>query len=566
MQTAEAASKPQFVGTEDEQRMAEEIFQALSTMGRLFPRSAPIRSPLSALAEFYASRHGERSAEEWSAEIDRVLSMNPDVFLREEAEGRVVFATTREGRAPVTEEEPVSEHTLAQRFQEPVPLPEQPKVFEPRRRPDLVGDTLVTEPADVVIPEITEEAAEPLPEEPAEIEVEAEVEPVPAMEAAALVSDEELAALDDAALAEIIRRDLRQDLSVANFGDQWMMEDKVPRLSRGELRRIREYLLERGEPLTDEILLQDVLGLNPSAADYELMRFALNFRLSREHREFEFVGTPGQRLWSTSGLPAIGTTKRKPSEIGSDYRFLLDYAKEPVEAAEPVVEHVLTFYEYHYGVLPYDANFAALLPPPMLPDQRAAVLVFESPQTYETFFVELRYPTGNRGGYLAGFEAFFSANLVPGALITIERSENDGTYLIEYLPVSGQDRKLLQLDEKKGRYVFRPTTFYCATQDNMLLTENRFPRLANQAPLEDRVRRRPEETLAAVFERIGEAEGSGDSVRYMAMLDDLVAVANVERPMPADLIRDIVQSPSNPQFSVDPDVEDVFYYQPNPAE
>ncbi|MDI3341521.1 MAG: hypothetical protein QJR03_13425 [Sphaerobacter sp.] len=564
MQTAEVASNPQFAGTDDEQRMAAEIFQALRAMGRLFPRSAPIRGPLAALAEYYAARHTERSAEEWSAEIDRVLSMNPAVFHREESDDRVVFSTTAEGRAPTFEPEVDEAHMLKRRFQEPVPLPEQPAAFEPRRRPEVVADEVPGEPVGAVTAE-AEPAAEQEPaavapeptaeQEPAAVAPEPEVVSV----AAEALSDEALAALDDAALADLIRRELRQDLSVANFGDLWMAEEKVPRLSRGELRRIREYLLERGEPLADDTLAQDALGASPSASDYELTRFALNFRLLREHREFEFVGTPDQRLWTTTGLPTIGTTKRKASEIGSDYRFLLDYAGQVVERAEPVAEHVLTFYEYNLGVLPYDATFASLFPPPMVPDQRAAVLVFESPQTFETFLVELRYPTANRGGYLAGFERFFSENLVPGALITIERNGNSGRYLIEYLPVSGEDRKLLYLDEKKGRYVFRPTTFYCATQENMLLTENRFPRLANQAPLEERIRRRPEEVLAVTFERIGEADGG----RYMAMLDDLLAVANIERPMTAELIRDIVRSPEHPQFTEDPDVEDVFYYQPS---
>ena len=161
-----------------------------------------------------------------------------------------------------------------------------------------------------------------------------------------------------------------------------------------------------------------------------------------------------QRFWSTSGLPVIGTPKRKPSEIGPDYRFLLEDKSEPLPAGETVVEHVLTFYEYQYGVLPLNAVFASLVPGPEMPDQRAAVLVFESPQTYETFFVEMHFPTDNRGGYIAGFDRFFLENLVPGALFTIERSEDDGRFLIEYLPVSGEDRKLLQIDDKRGRYVF----------------------------------------------------------------------------------------------------------------
>ncbi|HLI52113.1 MAG TPA: hypothetical protein VKU87_09960, partial [Thermomicrobiaceae bacterium] len=269
-----------------------------------------------------------------------------------------------------------------------------------------------------------------------------------------------------------------------------------------------------------------------------------------------------QRRWSTNGLPAIGTTKRKLNEIGTDYRFLLEYPGQAEETSEPVIEHVLTYYEYEYGVLPYSAAFAALLPKPVLAEQRVAVLSFESPQTYETILAELHFPTGNRGGYVAGLEKFFAENLIPGALITIERDENDGKYLIEYLPVSGEDRKLLHLDEKKNKYVFRPTTFYCATQESMVLSDGRFDRLANASPLDERTRRRLDETLAVTFERVGDVVESDGESRYMAIIDDLLTVANVERPMTGDVIRDLVRSDAYPQFSNDPDVEDVFYYQP----
>ncbi|HUY99612.1 MAG TPA: hypothetical protein VMU89_04640 [Thermomicrobiaceae bacterium] len=568
MQTAEAITQPQFGGSADERRVAEEAFRTIAVMGHFFPRTAPIRVRLTALAEFFAARRSDRTQEEWRSELDRVLTNNSDVFGREEtADGEVVFVTTADGRSPLGHAQTANAHTLARRFQEPIPVPDQPTTTLRRRRPSSAEEELIAaleaEEQAVAAAEAIAvvETFEPEPAEVIELVVEPASPAVPAVE----IGLADIAAMDEDALAAVITEELRHDLSVASFGDLWMVEDKVPRLSRGDLRRIRDYLLERNQPLNDETLLQDVLGLRSTAEDYQLMRFALNFRLSREHREFEFVGTTDQRLWSTTGLPPIGTVKRKASEIGTDYRFVLEHPGVDMAAGETVVEHVLTFYEYQLGVLPYDATFQALMPAAMQPEQRAAALAFESPQTYETFFVELRYPTGNRGGYLAGFERFFAENLVPGALITIERSENNGRYLLEYLPISGQDRKLLHLDEKKGRYVFRPTTFYCATQENMLLTENRFPRFANTPPLEERVRRRPEEVLAAVFERVGEVEGAGATRRYMAILDDLLAASNVERPVNAELVRSVAQSPNSPQFSIDPDVEDVFYYQP-PAE
>lgn len=555
MQTTEVIPDLQFKGSAEDQEVAAEAFQVVSALGRFYARTAPIRASLESLAGYFASRHKERPTDEWGADLDRVLSANRSVFLREETDSGVFFVTTRGGRPPVPASPIDQTHSLPSRFTEPVPVPEQPPVT--RRRPAVRRRAL--EPAPVTVPEIEPGVAEGQP-----VEVAPEPFEVPPVAPEPVVAETvtDLSEVEPAAIGDALAAQLRLDPTVANFGDLWMVEDKVPRLSRGELRRIREYLLERGEPLADELLVQDVMGVRHSSDTYDLTRFALNYRLSREHREFEYVGSPVRRLWSTNGLPVIGTTKRKASEIGTDYRHLLDYQPEDLNHDEPVVDHVLTLYEYQLGVLPLSPEFTALFPAPMVPDQRAAVLVVESPQTYETFFVELRYPTANRGGYVAGFEAFFAENVVPGALITLERTDNNGKYLLEYLPISGQERKLLHLDEKKGRYVFRSTMFYCATQDNMLLTENRFPRLANEKPLDDRTRRRPEQVLTWAFERVGEREGSGEAARLMAILDDLFAVVNVERPMSAEALREILMSPEHPEFSQDTELEDVFYYQP----
>lgn len=555
MQTTEVRADLQFTGSKEDQQIAAEAFQVISALGRFYARTAPIRASLDSLAGYFASRHKERTIDEWRGELDRVLSANPSVFLREETDSGVFFVTTREGTPPGPVSPADQLHSLPSRFTEPLPAPVSPPVT--RRRAAVVPPE--PEPAEVAVPEVAPEAVEEYAAE-AEIEPAEEIPAEPEPVVAGTVTN--LTEVEPEVLREALIAQLRLDPTVAGFGEQWFVEDKVPRLSRGELRRIREYILERGQPLADDLLVQDVMGVRQSSDTYDLTRFALNYRLSREHREFEYVGTPDNRLWSTNGLPVIGMTKRKASEIGTEYRYLLDYQPAELNRGETVVDHVLTYYEYQLGVLPLSPEFAALFPAPMLPDQRAAVLSIESPQTYETFFVELRYPTANRGGYVAGFEAFFAENVVPGALITLEQTENNGKYLLEYLPISGQERKLLHLDEKKGRYVFRPTMFYCATQDNMLLTENRFPRLANEKPLDDRTRRRPELVLEWAFEHIGEKEGAGAAQRLMAILDDLFAAVNIERPMSEEALRDIMLSPDHPQFSQDPELEDVFYYQP----
>jgi hypothetical protein len=370
--------------------------------------------------------------------------------------------------------------------------------------------------------------------------------------------------VDDIELASAIAERLRDDIRIANFGDQWMIEDRVPRFSRGDLRRLREYIQEQEQPLTDDMLVQDVLQVRPGTSDFDLMRFAINFRLSREHREFDFVGTANQRFWSTSNLPPIGTTRRKQNEIGTDYRYLIDESPgEPDHRSVKSTDHILTFYEYYLGLLPYDTEMQRLLPGPVLPSQRSAVLTFECPQSYTTYLVELRYPTPNRGGFILGLDDFFTENLVPGALISLSATENDGHYVLEYLAAGNQNARLLELDDRRQRYVFRPTSFACAVADEFLLSEERFPKLGSDKPLDERTRRRPESVVAATFERIGEEnEGHG----FSASLTDLLAAVNVERPMSEQLLRQVLEQDETGAFARDPERADVYTYVPgNPS-
>jgi RecB family exonuclease len=96
----------------------------------------------------------------------------------------------------------------------------------------------------------------------------------------------------------------------------------------------------------------------------------------------------------------------------------------------------------------------------------------------------------------------------------------------------------------------------------MLLTEQRFPRLAGQEPLDERTRRSYERVLEITFERVGENVGTREAPRYMATLDDLVAGVNVERPLSVERIRHLLTSGQYPQFEADPDVADLYYYTP----
>ena len=427
------------------------------------------------------------------------------------------------------------------------PVAPEPVAAEPVPAEPVVAEA-VTEP--VVAETVAEEA--PIVAEPESVVAEVVAEaPVAAVRSGAGVVD--VADYSDAAIAAAIQSELASDARAANFGTQWMSEDRVPRLSRGDLRRIKEYIEEQEQPLADATLVQDILNVRPNSADFPVLQFAMNYRLSKEHRDFEFVGTNDQRFWNTSRSPQLGTTRRKPNEIGTDFRYLVEQGIDVEARSIQSIDHVVTFYEFTLGLLPYDEELQRLLPRQLTDDQKSAVLTFEFPQAYTTYLVELRYPTPNRGGFLLGLDDFYAENLVPGAMISITATDNDGHYKVEYLSSENQTARLLELDDRRSpRYLFRPTTFSCTIDEKWQISEDRFPRLGSEKPLDDRIRRRPETVIEATFERIGLQDGNS----WIATFDDLLAAANIERPFSAESLKTILSA----HPSISGDGTDTFTY------
>jgi hypothetical protein len=187
------------------------------------------------------------------------------------------------------------------------------------------------------------------------------------------------------------------------------------------------------------------------------------------------------------------------------------------------------------------------------------VLTFEIPQSYTTYLVELRYPTPNRGGYLLGLDDFFNENLVPGALVSIKATENDGHFLVEFEEGDNQSYRLLELEERRQRYVFRPTSFNCLVFEEYLLDEARFPGFAGDKPLDDKARRKAETVVSKSFERRGsELEGGG----FGATFAELLAASNVERPFTETFLRSILDGDESGAFAKDPDRDDAYTYIP----
>jgi len=580
-----------YAGSDEEQQIAEQVFTQARFHGRYFAATAPITLKREGLLNFLASQHKGVAAEALALRLDAAMSKNTAIFARAETDdGVVTFSTTTMGTAPVEQVEDLG-HTLRKRFMDPVaappPPPAAPKKPAPMiaegwsQRPvftdlsdDLDGLDSTQDPlAEIesvpistpgipalepeVIPTVGEDvlvAATPLPTEsiaPA---------PDPPLAAPAAPVEVTLAERPTEAVHAALAARLAGDDRFVAFGDRFFPEDMVDRYSRGDLRRVREYIVETNEPLSDEQLLQGLFNRRTNDPSYDAARFSINYRLSREKREFEFVGTRDSRLWSTTGLAPLGTTLRKASELGTDYRYLLD---EPAEEAGAAVTHVVTFFEWVYGLLPLDGTLAGFFPAEYLEDQKTATVRFEVPQLYATFLAELRYPTGSRGGYLAGFDEFYRENVLPGTVLTIERTpSNNGQFVIRYSAVPAREERTLQIDERRNRYVFRPQQITTEVDEGWLLSEGRYPNLNNVKPLDDRERRRADVVVGAAFERAAENVGTKNEPRYWSAPEELLPVVNIERPFSLRALREVMESPQYPQFVADADTPGAFFYEP----
>ncbi len=376
--------------------------------------------------------------------------------------------------------------------------------------------------------------------------------------------------LDDnvaAALGGMMAAAVENDTRLITFGSDIFPEEATERFSKGDYRRIKEYLdePETGGVASDRDIMADVLGRRLDDPAYDRVRFSLDFRLLKEKKDFEFVGIDGDRLWVNAGSsPVLPPATRKPAEIGQDYRFLEDPTVLETEEEDEAIraysggpmEYSLTYYEYEHGVLPYDLRFKRVFPGGVFEDQRASLLRFEVPQLYGSLLAELRYPTGNRGGFIMGLSELFTDHMVPGAKFTITPTDRgEDVFEIHFVRTEEEEANLIQLDERKGRWVFRPVQFVVGTDPNMLLTQEKFGKLHNQKKLDDADRRKPEVIIANAFEAVGESNDG----KLWAILDDLFPVVNLERPMSRSWLRSLL-SGAYPFFYPDETTEGAYFY------
>ncbi|MBK9942428.1 MAG: hypothetical protein IPP13_12520 [Kouleothrix sp.] len=574
------SDQPTFTGSADQQALAEQVFQIMKAQGSFFALDAPIRQTLDNLADYFAAQR-KADREKVAKELDAALSTNTAIFGREERGEDVIYVISRLGAYRPRQDENL--HMFKQRLYEPDnPLPvDDISVVVTTTRPALttvepvyISDYWQQQAGLTPVPLAGEEAAatldalppmaEPIEAEPVEaatpVAEPIEAEPV---EAATPVAEKATPSIINTmiALPNGVQIDLRRPTAdlmaqygptlinqfrsalendplrrIVVFGNDAYPEAAVESFGKNDLRRIRDYLIETGEPMADAQIIADIFYHNPRQPDYETFRFALDYRLGRE-KDFEFVGVDGARMWSTKGLPTIGTKRVKASEMGQMTGYLEEgfddsLAEQSAEAIRKTgsLSHILTFFEWEYGILPYTKALAALLPTTLLSDQRTAVLRIESPQHYTSSLAELRFPTGNRGGWLQGLEEFFREHLVPGALITLSRTAEPHIFTLTYEEQPEQQDRVLVLDEKKNKFAFANISYYCAVDADMLVNQQQYGRLRNLKSLPMSERRKGDVTLEHVFETIGEPVGTRAEPRYRASTEQLFVALNVLRP------------------------------------
>ena len=555
---------PTFAGSPGERALAEQIHELLRQQGRFFSSDAPLRQHLSNLVTYFAKRLNV-SADAAAKQVNAALQANPAIFALEvvkvvvddnEAEDIVerddTMVTTGINGAYVPFHVDES-HSLSARLYEPehpLPIDDMSVVITttrpimPKIDPVYVSDYWLNGSSE--ISETGDEALE-------DVESFGEEEPIaaiaqPGVKSPSVRSSDAqrinlpqgisidlaqptatIMALHGDAIVSAMRGVIEKDSTkrIAIFGNQTAYEHDVRSFSKNDLRQITEYIEnEMGAPV------------NRRAADFEKQRFALNFRMLKD---LEFVGVAGANLWATRKLlDKIGANKRFKS---ADMAGFVNHLEEgfddsttvtTVEAiqAKGSVTHTLTFFEWEYGILPLTDALAAILPSPVINRQNAAVVQFEVPQL-ESFSVSInmRFPVGNRGGWLQGFEEFFRDVLVPGAILTFKRTSKPNVVSITYAEADERTEQLLYIDDskKKSKFAFGELHINCEVDEDMLPTQLAVGRIRRIKFFEISERKNINTLIDHIFMGFGEEVGTKQEPVYRMSFEQLFNVMSIYR-------------------------------------
>ncbi len=362
---------------------------------------------------------------------------------------------------------------------------------------------------------------------------------------------------------------LRESPEFVEFGDEWFLRGFLVPVQEGHL-NLAEAVLDLAAGFSSAKEIMDVLEM-PAETSQAVQMFSLNHALASDKQErFTFAGTKSTAEWC---LPRVAEAKslrfgQGPRDISLSH--LLDDVVEIVsggdlERGSPGQEkewsHVLTFYDWYWGHLPYDAGARDLLPEPFLEGQSRTRLHLRPASGTEHFPVVVYYPSDRQFGWWGSGElrSFFETReLAPGATVRVRRtrsSETDGVYELDYL--SGPATKMEMLDyEEGGKPVFRRLSLRCQLDEEMSMPRSRFSALEALSLLDESERRVTSLLLKTAFQRVGEKLLRGLGIVYRASFTDLYVAANIERPLPARILEAIFEQKPYPCFYID---EDGYY-------
>jgi hypothetical protein len=370
----------------------------------------------------------------------------------------------------------------------------------------------------------------------------------------------------------VVLAGLHESAEFVNFGGEWFLKGFVLQIQEGHLNLAEAVLdLASGYAGVQEIL--NVLEM-PADTSVAVQMFSLNHALaSDEAGRFEFSGTRSRMEWR---LPRVADTKalrfaRAPNDISLDHT--LDEAVEiaidrPLDrvAKGEVKEwsHVLTFYDWYWGHLPFNAEARDLLDEPLLTGQSCSRVELRPASGGEAFPAIVYYPSERQLGWWGSAElrGFFETHeLAPGATMKVRRTSSaNGSYEIDYL--SGPATRMEMLDyEEGGQPVFRRLSLRCQLEEELSLPRSRFSALEALSLLPEEERRVTSLLLKTAFQRVGEKLLRGAGIVYRASFTDLYVAANIERPLSATVLKAIFEQNTYPCFYIDED----GYYVHNPG-
>lgn len=383
-------------------------------------------------------------------------------------------------------------------------------------------------------------------------------------------------------------REWTGDPHVLTFGGRWLLDVLLMPMDDEALHRVREYLAQQGQAVSDVDILRDVFQITPRDDAFDRWRFSLSYLLHQKAKELEveFVGLgkawawalkgapiekPGRhrRLRGTEGLPVVYVMVEEVAEdlTRDDEPLDVPEEEEPKGEWKPTRqtwEYVLTYYDWDNGILPYNRQAREMIPPPDESLQERAVLWFVAEQMDDKPF-----PVGlhrhDRTWWLQGrgLKELFVGCLVPGARIWVDRTEEPNLYKIRYRPTEPRKCRLLFFAEGRIRPEIREVEVACEVDETMLLAEGRYSDIEALDRLDLVDRRTAPKVLARVFELIGLKDESRGV--YRARFDDLFPLLCVTKPYSKAYVRQILYDRRNyPWFYHDEERgAGWFVYDPN---